>query len=151
MTPHVPNPNQLPSTGIDTALSACDDVILPSSGFADAVMAAVHREASAPAPIAFPWKRAIPGLIAAAGALAFLVAMFVALFRFRAGAPAEQGSAGWRAAAAAVQAPAPRIIDGLWFTQLAHSHLGADALWVALSLAIPLLCVLLMRRLLFGR
>lgn len=138
MTPHVPNPKQVPDSPVDAALSARDDVILPSSGFADAVMAAVHREAAAPAPIAFPWKRAIPGFIAAAGALAFLVAMLVALFRFR-------------AAAAAVQAPASQVFDVASLTQFMHSHFGADALWVALSLAIPLLCVLLMRRLVFAR
>ena len=138
MTPHAPNPNLLPDAGIDSALSVRDDVILPSSGFADAVMTAVRHEATAPAPIAFPWKRAIPGFIAAAGALAFLIAMFVALFRFR-------------AAAAAVQAPAAQIMNGASFAQFVHSHFGPDALWVALSLAIPLLCVLLMRKLLFAR
>ena len=138
MNPHAPNPNTLPDAGIDAALSARDDVILPSSGFTDAVMSAVRRESAAPAPIAFPWKRAIPGFIAAAGALAFLVAMFVALFRFR-------------AAAAAVQAPAPQLINVAWFAQFVHSHFGADALWVAVSLAVPLFCVLLMRRLLFAR
>ena len=138
MTQHVPNPNPLPDAGIDAALSVRDDVILPSSGFADAVMSAVHREATAPAPIAFPWKRAIPGFVAAAGALTFLIAMAVALFRFR-------------SAAAAVRAPVPQVIDVGWFTQFAHSHFGPDALWVAVALAIPLLCVLLMRKLLFAR
>lgn len=138
MTPHLPNPNPSADGGVDAALSARDDVILPSSGFADAVMATVHREATAPAPIAFPWKRAIPGFIAAAGALAFLIAMLVAMLRFR-------------AAAAAVHASAPQIIDAGWLTQFAHSHFSADALWVALALAIPLFCVLLMRKLLFAR
>lgn len=137
MTPHVPNPKQLPDAGIDAALAARDDVILPSSGFADGVMAAVHHEAIAPAPIAFPWKRAIPGFIAAAGALTFLIAMLVALIRFR-------------AAAAAVQAPVPQL-SAAWLTQFAQSHLGPDALWVALALVIPLFCVMLMRRLLFAR
>lgn len=52
--------------------------IVPSAGFVSAVMNAVRREASAPPPIPFPWKRALPGL--AAGALA-LVAMIIAVVK----------------------------------------------------------------------
>jgi hypothetical protein len=40
-----------------------EDEILPSSGFAVSVMDAVRREAAAPPPIPFPWKRALPGLV----------------------------------------------------------------------------------------
>ena len=47
--------------------------IVPSSGFLDDVMAAVERDACAPPPIPFPWKRAIPGIAAAVIALAMLV------------------------------------------------------------------------------
>jgi len=43
--------------------------IVPSSGFARSVMAAVRREAAAPPPIPFPWKRALPGLTAFAVAI----------------------------------------------------------------------------------
>jgi len=50
-----------------------EQVILPSSGFGGCVMAAVVREASAPAPIPFPWRRALPGLVASGLALAVLV------------------------------------------------------------------------------
>ena len=39
-----------------------EEPILPSSGFADAVMRAVRREVAAPPPISFPWKYALPGL-----------------------------------------------------------------------------------------
>jgi hypothetical protein len=39
------------------------DDIVPSSGFTASVMDAVTREATAPPPIPFPWKRALPGLI----------------------------------------------------------------------------------------
>lgn len=53
---------------IDQVLSRGDE-ILPSSGFAVSVMDAVRREAAAPPPIPFPWKRALPGLVAAAVAL----------------------------------------------------------------------------------
>jgi len=45
---------------LDRILS--EEEILPSSGFAGAVMDAVRREASAPPPIPFPWKRVWPGL-----------------------------------------------------------------------------------------
>jgi len=43
--------------------------IIPSSGFAKSVMAAVRSEAAAPPPIPFPWKRALPGLAALAVAI----------------------------------------------------------------------------------
>jgi hypothetical protein len=52
--------------------------LVPSSGFASAVMHAVREEASAPPPIPFPWKRALPGI--AAFALA-LVGLFIGAFR----------------------------------------------------------------------
>lgn len=45
----------------DRILSS-EEPIVPSSGFADAVMQAVRREAAAPPPISFPWKYALPGL-----------------------------------------------------------------------------------------
>ena len=52
------------SEEVDRMLSS-EDEILPSSGFAVAVMDAVRREAAAPPPIPFPWKRALPGMIVA--------------------------------------------------------------------------------------
>jgi len=39
--------------------------IVPSSGFVAAVMDTVRREAATPPPIAFPWRYALPGLVAA--------------------------------------------------------------------------------------
>jgi hypothetical protein len=41
--------------------------LVPSSGFAASVMERVREEAAAPAPIPFPWKRAVPGMVVAAG------------------------------------------------------------------------------------
>ena len=41
-----------------------EEEIVPSSGFAASVMDAVRREAAAPPPIPFPWKRALPVLVA---------------------------------------------------------------------------------------
>jgi hypothetical protein len=57
-----------------------EDEILPSSGFAVSVMDAVRREAAAPPPIPFPWKRAVPGLVVAGlAAVLALVAGVVAI------------------------------------------------------------------------
>jgi hypothetical protein len=39
-----------------------DDRIVPSFGFTASVMDRVTREASAPSPIPFPWRRALPGI-----------------------------------------------------------------------------------------
>ena len=49
-----------------------EDEILPSSGFAVSVMDAVRREAAAPPPIPFPWKRALPGLVVGGFVLALV-------------------------------------------------------------------------------
>jgi len=46
-----------------------EEEILPSSGFAASVMEAVRREAAAPPPIPFPWKRGLPGAVFAAATL----------------------------------------------------------------------------------
>ena len=53
---------------IDRILGGEED-ILPSSGFHASVMEAVLREATAPPPIPFPWKRAWPAFAASALAL----------------------------------------------------------------------------------
>lgn len=130
--PKTPNP-QLTDAQLDAALGAEHDGILPSSGFADAVMFAVQAEA--PAPIPFPWKRAIPGMIAAAGALGLLVAWLV------------------KAASAGPATAAPEIFGGLRIelAPLLHQASSPDAVWVLVSLAIPLVCLLVMRRVLFWR
>jgi hypothetical protein len=127
---------QMTDAQLDTALGAEHDSILPSSGFADAVMFAVQADAAAPAPIPFPWKRAIPGLIGAAAAVALVVAWLV------------------RTAAAA---PSTAAAGTNFFTQNAavasvlHQATSPDAVWVMVSLAIPLVCLLVMRRVLFNR
>jgi hypothetical protein len=56
-----------------------DTTLVPSSGFAAGVMDAVRREASEPQAIPFPWKRALPGIVATALALvSTLVSGFLA-------------------------------------------------------------------------
>ena len=49
-----------------------EEEILPSSGFAASVMGAVRREAAAPPPLPFPWKRALPGLVVGGFVLALV-------------------------------------------------------------------------------
>ncbi len=44
-----------------------EEELVPSSGFLSSVMERVREEAAAPPPIPFPWKRALPGLVVAAG------------------------------------------------------------------------------------
>jgi hypothetical protein len=55
---------------VDRALTR-EVEIIPSSGFVRSVMAAVRSEAAAPPPIPFPWKRALPGMLACMVAIAF--------------------------------------------------------------------------------
>jgi len=40
-----------------------EEELSPSSGFVACVMERVRQEAAAPAPLPFPWKRALPGMI----------------------------------------------------------------------------------------
>jgi len=44
-----------------------DEELIPSSGFVSSAMNRVREEAAAPAPIPFPWKRAVPGFVVVAG------------------------------------------------------------------------------------
>lgn len=53
---------------LDRILSR-EDEIFPSAGFTARVMESVRSEATAPPPIPFPWKRALPGLVAVGVAL----------------------------------------------------------------------------------
>jgi len=57
---------------IDNILAKADEIV-PSSGFVVSVMDAVRREAAAPPPIPFPWKRALPVLVLAALALTLVL------------------------------------------------------------------------------
>ena len=64
---------------IGRALSTAGEIV-PSSGFAAAVMEAIRLEAAAPPPIPFPWKWAIPGLVAWAVAIGAVVWIVVVQF-----------------------------------------------------------------------
>ena len=56
---------------------AGEDELLPSSGFAASVMDRVRQEAALPAPLPFPWKKAIPILLLAGGGIGWSVAELV--------------------------------------------------------------------------
>jgi hypothetical protein len=116
-------------TDLDCAFLADREAILPSSGFADSVMAAVHREAVLPAPIPFPWMRALPGFAAVIVAAVFLIIASVALLRSAPGEHAGSLSIGLQAI------PEPIL------------HHGSQALWLAVSLAISVASLLFCRRL----
>ncbi len=133
MNPTKPNP-QLTEGDIDRALATASDSILPSSGFADDVMAAIDREASAaPAPLAFPWKRAVPGVIAAVAVLALLVAMIASVLESTASRREPAVSLNW-----------PIDVQ----TIAAHvSHPANGATWLVISLALCGACLIFCRRL----
>jgi hypothetical protein len=105
---------------LDRVLSGKEDIV-PSSGFAAAVMNAVRSEAAVPPQIPFPWKRALPGL--AASALALVSFPIAALMR-------PGGQAGSSAL--------------VTFVELARA---AGAGWIALALLLSLVSVILSMRL----
>ena len=73
--------------------SLAEEEIVPSSGFTAAVMEAVQREATAPPPIPFPWKRAAVGLLAAGLTLVWVLIEIVSKLIHEVATP--QSSATW--------------------------------------------------------
>lgn len=128
-----PIPSPMTDADLDRALASGSDTLLPSSGFADCVMTAVFHEASAPAPIPFPWKRALPGLAGILAAAVLLVAAMVSVAR--------------SFSASALAAP---VVSADWHTWIVAHH-ASGPLWIAVSLAIPFVCLFLCRRLIASR
>lgn len=64
---------------LDRILSRVQEII-PSPGFVNSVMDSIRREALTPAPIPFPWKRALPGVAALVLALGLLLIAGATLF-----------------------------------------------------------------------
>jgi hypothetical protein len=62
----------------------------PSSGFASSVMDALQAEADAPAPIQFPWRRVVPGIIAIACAMAVFAVLAARLWKTDSSLPARK-------------------------------------------------------------
>jgi hypothetical protein len=119
---------------IDRILSR-EDEILPSSGFAVSVMNAVRQEAAAPPPIPFPWKRALPGLVAAGLALLLIPTMIVVAMVRRVGIPAT--------AHGSVSIPS-------MFPSLLQPNLEGALIWVALASLVAFLSTKLSMRLASG-
>jgi len=118
---------------IDPILSGKDE-ILPSSGFVASVMEAVRREAAAPPPIPFPWKRALPGLALVVATLVLVAIIGFATFTQGGGAPAPQVVADTQAV----------------LTQGSQAKLVTAALWAGLSLVLAWVIVKLSLRLSTG-
>jgi hypothetical protein len=114
---------------IDRILAG-EEVILPSSGFAAAVMETVRREALTPPPIPFPWLRALPGIVVTAVALAVVIAELI--MQTVKGFSAPQALAAWPAWLAPVlQAP------------ILNPQIVAAGAWAALALLLSLGTVVL--------
>ena len=109
---------------IDRVL-ATEEELIPSSGFMASVMDRVQEEAAAPAPIPFPWKRAVPGILLTAGVFGWGAVELV-----RAGLPALSSPT----------LPAPHL-------SAVELRSVESAGWVVLALCISLVSWLLSRRL----
>jgi hypothetical protein len=120
---------------IDHMLSR-EGEILPSSGFAVAVMDAVRHEAAAPPPIPFPWKRALPGLVVGGLVLVFaLVAGVAAMVQL------------------ATTSTIRQVPESSTFTltPIFQGGIDAAASWTVLALVIAFVSVKLSMRLASGR
>jgi small-conductance mechanosensitive channel len=58
---------------LDAHLAGSNDELTPSSGFVLSVMESVRSQTAEPPPIAFPWRRVVPGAIAVLCGLAALI------------------------------------------------------------------------------
>jgi hypothetical protein len=97
--------------------------IVPSAKFTASVMGAIQAEAAAPPPISFPWLRALPGLIAAVGALLWILVQS-------------------RERPAVPQATTAPFFQS-WFDRLTHILSAAESAgmgWVLLSLVLTFAC-----------
>lgn len=124
---HVTGAEDAKCATIDRILAG-EDTLIPSSGFAAAVMERVREEATAPAPIPFPWKRTIPAATVIIGLLAWLV-------KESAGVVVD--------ALRSIPTAKPAVLDS-------NLHALASAGWIALALVASLVSWLLSRRLAEG-
>ncbi|MFY9907909.1 MAG: hypothetical protein WAK62_22345 [Terriglobales bacterium] len=108
-----------------------DDDILPSSGFAASVMDAVRREAAAPPPIPFPWKRALPGVVVGGLVLVWILIAWIADLSRLIGAPSS--------AKLSISSPSVAPL-------LSHGNMESAAGWIGLGLLIAFLSTKLSMR-----
>jgi len=131
-------PAPLTDADIARAFSSPRDSIMPSSGFAASVMAAIAHDTAAPAPIPFPWKRALPGIAAVAAALTLLIAAVVSMVRSAPAAPASPVQTG--------------ALDTAALLPFLHSTQDTNvAVWTAVTLGAVIVSLVFFRRLLSTR
>jgi hypothetical protein len=105
-------------------LLASEEALVPSSGFLASVMERVEDEMRMPEPIPFPWKRALPGFVLAAGAACWGAVEFVRL-----GVPAIRAGVQAEISAPAIHLPAFHAAGS-------GSTAVAQAGWVAMAVAV---------------
>ena len=137
--------SRLTDPEFDAALLNESDTILPSSGFADSVMAAVREQASAPPPIPFPWKRALPGFAAAVLAIGALVATLVSTLLATLHAGLDTGLS--PAARTATLSPAVGIRQAGMLAAALQRFGGTDAFWLIFAFLITAACLAFCRQL----
>jgi hypothetical protein len=111
------------------SILASEEPIVASSGFLAAVMERVKEESAMPAPIPFPWKRALPGFVLVAGLLGWGGVEFV------------------RWGASTIKETSFTVLHVPPVAALAIVQPFAHAGWVALAAAISLASWLLARKL----
>ncbi len=103
----------------DRILSTDDDIV-PAAGFTASVMDRVRSEASTPAPIPFPWARALPGLAALVASAAL---------------------AGWAGVEGLARAPVLPVSPDAWsalFARILDGAAANRATWIAAALLLTL-------------
>ncbi len=132
----MPKGDRMNENDLDRVLSEREEIV-PSSGFTASVMDAVQQEAAMPAPIPFPWKWALPGLVVCILLVVGLIARWVQ-------------SAGHAEYSVAATRPMERFLSAL-----PHGLMGASALvaveWSALALLVSLLAVWCSMRIAFAK
>jgi hypothetical protein len=109
------------------------ETLLPSSGFAVSVMDAIQNDASAPEPIPFPWKRALPGIAALLVAMAIVCRLAVS---------AVQGiGQGAISSSRFISAWSTWLYSNASSASLLRTQVAPASLAIAASLACVALCV----------